>query len=84
MPIPVPEPATAICRASRSPARSSRQVPLLRGDILAVSSQPLQIAQRDLGGGKKKPGHYAHGNGHGHVWVYARLRHIKRAMHGPD
>jgi hypothetical protein len=30
-------------------ARSPRQVPLLRGDILAVSSQPLQIAQRDFG-----------------------------------
>jgi hypothetical protein len=23
-------------------------------------------------------------NGHGHVRVYARLRHIKRTMHGPD
>jgi hypothetical protein len=23
----------------------------------------------------------AHGNGHGHVRVYARLKHIKRAMH---
>jgi hypothetical protein len=30
---------------------------------------------------KKKTGHHAHGNGHGHVRVYARLRHIKRAMH---
>jgi hypothetical protein len=35
--------------SERSPARSARQVPLLRGDILAVSSQPLQIAQRDFG-----------------------------------
>jgi hypothetical protein len=33
---------------------------------------------------KKKPGHDAHGNGHGHAWAYARLGHIKRAMHGPD
>ena len=33
---------------------------------------------------KKNPDHPAHGNGHGHVRVYARLRHIKRAMHGPD
>ena len=36
-------------RRGRSPARSLRQVPLLRGDILVVSSQPLQIAQRDFG-----------------------------------
>ena len=35
--------------AQRSPARSPRQVPLLRGDILAASSQPLKIAQRDFG-----------------------------------
>ena len=35
-------------RSTRSPARSPRQVPLLRGDILAVSSQPLKIAQRDF------------------------------------
>ena len=35
--------------SERSPARSARLVPLLRGDILAVSSQPLQIAQRDFG-----------------------------------
>jgi hypothetical protein len=33
----------------RLPARSPRQVPLLRGDILVVSSKPLQIAQRDFG-----------------------------------
>ena len=26
-------------------------------------------------------GHHARGNGHGHVRVYARSRHIKRAMH---
>jgi hypothetical protein len=38
----------------------------------------------DLGGEKAKSGHGAHGNGHGHVWVYARLRHIKGAMHVPD
>jgi hypothetical protein len=38
----------------------------------------------DLGGDKKNPGHHAHGNGHGHVRVYAQLRHIKRTMHGPD
>ena len=37
----------------------------------------------DLGGEKKNPGHPAHGNGHGHVRVYARLRHIEGAMHGP-
>jgi hypothetical protein len=34
----------------RSPARSLRQVPLLRGDILVVSSKLLQIEQRDFGG----------------------------------
>jgi hypothetical protein len=33
---------------------------------------------------KKNPGQDAHGNGHGHAQVYARLGHIKRAMHGPD
>ena len=32
-----------------SPARSARQVPLLREDILVVSSKPHQIAQRDFG-----------------------------------
>ena len=29
---------------------------------------------------KKKSGHHAHANDHGHVRVYARLSHIKRAM----
>jgi hypothetical protein len=33
-----------------SPTRSPGQVPLLRGDILVVSSKPLQIEQRDFGG----------------------------------
>ena len=41
----------------------------------------------DLGGENisfLNPDHDAHGNGHGHVRVYARLGHVKRAMHGPD
>jgi hypothetical protein len=35
---------------------------------------------------KKDPSYDAHGNGHDHdhELVYARLAHIKRAMHGPD
>ena len=40
---------SAVGTGPGSPARSGGQVPLLRGDILAVSSKPLQISQRDFG-----------------------------------
>ena len=32
----------------------------------------------------KKTDHDAHDNSHGSMRVYAWLRHIKRAMYGPD
>ena len=32
----------------------------------------------------KNPGRNLHGNGHGHVQVYARLGHIKRTMQEPE
>ena len=33
---------------------------------------------------KRITDHHAHGNGHGHLRVYARLRHMKRTMQEPD
>ena len=71
-------------------------MPILRAKMLVVSSKPLQIAQRkwlvcfmcvfwalnnDLGVASAA-GRDPHDNGH--VRVYARLGHIKRAMHGSD
>ena len=33
---------------------------------------------------KNNPGHDPHGNGHGHVRVYAQLGRIKHTMHDPE
>jgi hypothetical protein len=62
-----------------------RNVALLTHTVIVrhLASPQWQWQLHDLGGEKHILDRDPHGNGHGHVWVYARLCHIKRALQEP-
>ena len=54
------------------------------GNLVQLDNDNGHCILYDLGGEKHNPGHDPHSNGHGHVWIYAQLCNIERAMNGPD